>query len=324
MKSTIIYLAIIWSQCLLSVHSQTFLTLPDSNAVWIVSETSSAGDFYYEYSVGSDPNDTVINSISYTKIYITDASDFPFYAGAFRCDSAGKAFFVPPYVGYTEEHLWYDFSLNTGDTVRDVALNDMQPGFVGEYDFKVDSTKNINVGPYGLKGLYLTPIAPYPPFYTFNSLVWVEGIGSLNGGIYNMYMCGISANSLRCMSKNDTVFYYTTINDCEIFEEDEFIYILDDCKVPVGGLNEEIIKNYKSSEIKIYPNPAANHITIETNEFINNSPNVEIIDPIGRIVKSTIINNNKTVISIEDLQPAIYYCKVSGDRIFDVEKFIKQ
>lgn len=77
------------------------------------------------------------------------------------------------------------------------------------------------------------------------------------------------------------------------------------------------------SNVKVYPNPAENQITIEISKLSFNSLNLEIIDEVGRIVKSSIIDNNKTVISIEDLRPGIYYCRVSGDRIFNVEKFIK-
>jgi len=262
-----------------SIQCQEYMALPDSIAVWIVGNSSSAGDFYYEYSIDSYPNDTIIDSTRYTKIYITDASDYNFYAGAFRSDSSGKAFFVPPYVGYTDEHLWYDFSLSTGDTVRDIALNDMQPGLVGEYDFKVDSTRILSVGPYGLKCLHLSPIPPYPPFYTHNSLVWVEGIGSLNGGIYNMYMCGISASSLTCMSKNDTIFYYTNSIDCEVFEEQEFIYSPGICKVPVSVQD---LGNLKNKEAKI-ASISEGEVTISN--LPSDCINIHIYNQLGSLVE---------------------------------------
>jgi len=284
------------------IKSQDYIPLPDSNAVWIVANTSSAGDFYYEYSIGSTPNDTIINSIKYTKIYITDALDYNFYAGAFRSDSGGKAFFVPPYVGYTDEHLWYDFNLVEGDTIRNVALNDMQPGLVGEYDFKVDSTQILSVGPYGLKCLYLTPVPPYPPFYTFNSLVWVEGIGSLNGGIYNMYMCGLSASSLRCIAKNDTIYYYTDFIDCEIFEEDEFIYNPGECKVPVGVIDKDALL---FNETRIFSNTKGG---ILISNLLSGRNSIHVYNQIGSNVytKSLMINNSNRELQITDLVTGFY------------------
>ena len=83
--------------------------------------------------------------------------------------------------------------------------------------------------------------------------------------------------------------------------------------------------NYNSLEtVKIYPNPAENQVTIEILKFSSHSLSLEIIDDLGRIVKSTNVSDNKTTISIEDLRPGIYYCRVSGEGIYNVEKIIKQ
>ena len=54
------------------------------------------------------------------------------------------------------------------------------------------------------------------------------------------------------------------------------------------------------SQVKIYPNPAENQITIEISKLSSNSLSLEIIDELGRTVKSTSISDNTTVISIED------------------------
>ena len=77
------------------------------------------------------------------------------------------------------------------------------------------------------------------------------------------------------------------------------------------------------SQVKIYPNPAENQITIEISKLSSNSLSLEIIDELGRIVKSANISDNKTTISIEDLRPGIYYCRVSGEDIYNVQKIIR-
>ena len=151
----------------------------------------SVGTFYIEYFLKQFHDDTLINQKRYTKIF-SRFEDETIYAGAFRNDTSGKVYFVPPVEDYVEEHLWYDFSLNVGDTAFDVALNDMWPGIEGLYDLYVDSVTYINVGPYYLKCILLIPIEPDPLHYNGNYLVWIEKIGSLIGGIYNMYLCGLN------------------------------------------------------------------------------------------------------------------------------------
>jgi len=81
----------------------------------------------------------------------------------------------------------------------------------------------------------------------------------------------------------------------------------------------------KIREIKfhIYPNPAENQIAIEISRLSSNSMSLEIFDEAGRVVKTSKISDKKSMISIDDLRPGIYYCKVGDDRNFSVEKFIK-
>lgn len=117
-------------------------------------------------------------------------------------------------------------------------------------------------------------------------------------------------------SPDGTCWRGTVNNDGQIVFE-----ALDIC--PEDGTTSVSEPSPIPSNIKVYPNPAENQITIEISKLSFNSLNLEIIDEIGRIAKSSIINNNQTVISIEDLQPGIYYCRVSGDQTFGVEKFIK-
>ena len=47
----------------------------------------------------------------------------------------------------------------------------------------------------------------------------------------------------------------------------------------------------------------------------SNSLKIEIIEELGRTVKTTNITDNETTISIVDLRPGIYYCIVSGEDI---------
>jgi len=124
------------------VYAQGYMPLPDSNAHWIVNSYDSDFSFYYLYGLSSHANDTIINSISYTKLYsyLNWGSDrrldpkndmFPAnherinklgflinrvdstYVGAFRNAPGGKTFFIPNTdMKFQEEVLLHDFSAN--------------------------------------------------------------------------------------------------------------------------------------------------------------------------------------------------------------------
>ncbi len=68
----------------------------------------------------------------------------------------------------------------------------------------------------------------------------------------------------------------------------------------------------------IYPNPANDYIEIE----INNSEikKIEVLDILGKIVKSTSVIQNKSIIQIDDLKSGVYFITI--DR--QTQKFIKQ
>lgn len=104
------------------------------------------------------------------------------------------------------------------------------------------------------------------------------------------------------------------------YQHDAYLVIIDSV-VFVG--QQEYPDQLFNGMLEIYPNPAKNQITLEISKLNFKSLDLEIIDDFGRTVKTSIILDNETTINIDDLTPGIYYCKVSGDRIFNVVKFIK-
>jgi len=117
-------------------------------------------------------------------------------------------------------------------------------------------------------------------------------------------------------SPDGTCWRGTVNNDGQIVFE-----ALEVC--PEDGTTSVSEPSPDNTNVKIYPNPAENQITIEISKLSSNSLNLEIIDELGRTVRSTNISDNKTIISLEDLRPGIYYCRVSGEDIYNVEKIIK-
>lgn len=81
------------------------------------------------------------------------------------------------------------------------------------------------------------------------------------------------------------------------------------------------IKDNTKPEFQIFPNPAKNTITIQTNAFTNNNVNIKIYNKIGETVyeEKTLLKPNHTI-NVEPLQKGIYIL----DIIDESEYFIRQ
>jgi len=286
--------------------AQNYLPLPDSNATWIIVDDSSQGTFYGEYVLNPFLDDTLINNIEYHKIFSKDGNNQLYYAGAFRSSSDGKTYYVPSFWNSTQEYLWYDLTKNVGDTVNDVALNYLE-SFEGTFNLIVDSIKFKNAGPYNLKCLFLSAIPPVPTGYNGNPIVWVEHIGSLNGGIFNVYACGLNMTSLKCMSNNDTT-YYSPINpvSCFFWEEIDFTFQQGTCDLYVG-IND---LNQENQKICIFPNPADNYLFIEN--LPSGNIDVCIYNAFGQMVFNKRYNsfdNNNITLQHEFMQ-GVFFIKL--------------
>jgi len=76
----------------------------------------------------------------------------------------------------------------------------------------------------------------------------------------------------------------------------------------------------KTSIFKIYPNPAQNFITVETNTNIGN---LYIFDLNGKCVSSNKIISNNSIIDVSQLQKGIYILKYIQNNSIQVKKMIK-
>jgi hypothetical protein len=318
-----------------SLFAQSYMPLPDSNAHWIVNSYDSDFSFYYLYGLSSHANDTIINSISYTKLYsyLNWGSDrrldqkndmFPAnherinksgflinrvdstYIGAFRNAPGGKTFFIPNTdMKFQEEVLLHDFSANVGDTVRQVAIYNVYEE-LGLYDCKVDSVKYKTNGPYSHKCLYLTPVDSLL-YYLGNSLVWVEKIGSLNNGILNSVECFAVTDALICMSANDTVFYTDdAIWPGCFYPSFELTYESGNCMEP-NGIGDK--KNNNILLLSAYPNPSSDYVVFEMQKAVQNSI-ITIFDITGRPVAAFPLTGEKTVWETAGVKPGVYLYKL--------------
>ena len=91
---------------------------------------------------------------------------------------------------------------------------------------------------------------------------------------------------------------------------------------PINCSSVGIKVSEKLTDLKVYPNPANQFLTVESNNEINF---LVITDVVGRVIFSSTLKNNKQIIDIKNFNNGIYYLKVtdkSGST--SVFKWLKQ
>ncbi len=81
--------------------------------------------------------------------------------------------------------------------------------------------------------------------------------------------------------------------------------------------------NFNNNTIKVYPNPAGDHITITMQNTNNKKHIAEIYDMQGRLFLSTEIKNQSTNIDVSEYPKGIYLLKITGDSGVWVKKIVK-
>jgi len=92
--------------------------------------------------------------------------------------------------------------------------------------------------------------------------------------------------------------------------------------VTQNGATPNSLGDVKSSEIKVYPNPAKNELIIENENLNKENETVQIIDFSGRIIIISQFepSNSQLTIDVSHLQSGIYLLKIGNYR----SKFIKE
>lgn len=318
-KNNILFLLVGIAILHFTINAQTYLPLPDSNATWITGSSCSQGTGYMKFVVNSHSSDTIINSKVYNKIYQV-GEILKEYAGAYRSCSDGRTFIIPSFPIDTVEYLLFDISKKPGDTIKYVALFTDYMSITGLYDLVVDSVQYKDSGPYSLKCLFLKVIPPLPPGYNNNPIVWVERIGCLNGGIFNMYRFGLTTEYLKCMSKDDTVLYYAGFSNYWFSENFYLEYDTGFCELPPASIDEDVSESYRAT---IYPNPFTEHV------ILTNPPSKPFEVWIYTITGERVYFNeynlsiNNVIIDC-NFDPGIYIIKIISDyELITVKKIIK-
>ena len=77
------------------------------------------------------------------------------------------------------------------------------------------------------------------------------------------------------------------------------------------------------SQVKVYPNPATDHINFELYNIDNSNISIQLFDVSGRLVKESSTSTNKCRMNLSDLQSGTYIASVSiNDKVFEKKSII--
>ena len=259
----------------LLLSGQHYNPFPDSNAIWRVDRRPygvSIGEYYlYQYTIKGD---TVIGGNDYKIINRSGKKAngtlyFNVNIGFIRDDTVAKKVYFRFNNGISDT-LLFDFSLNIGDTLRNM-LN--VPNSYG-YTLFVDSIDSILLANKYYKRFILGAIDPFGNPSVLEPPYLIEGIGSSFGliePIDELYM-DATGYTLWCFSLDDTTLFPS--------------FTPDPCEMIVGI--EEPENN--SPAMTIAPNPFSNETTISYSLTKSDQVTLSIYDITRRLV--TVLENN--------------------------------
>ena len=273
----------------LSLFAQNFIS---PNKQWNV---RLSGGYGYTTEIFKIEGDSLVDSISYNKIWVSSDSLATFTFQGLLREESNIVYYIPPDLSVG---VLYDFNLEIGDTtsVKNIFCgNEVIPITVVNID-TVDyfgvSRKRWQLDSYGGSDEF-----------------WVEGIGSLNGPLYTKYWYCIVCPvwELLCFHNNDTLKYIMPYET--------------DCYQNTIGVNE----NDDNNNFYIKPNPInrGNAIYIKTNTIPNS---ISIFNSSGLLIKKLTQNRDKTIkIETNDFKSGIYLISISTneDRVKTQKLMIK-
>lgn len=250
-----------------STEAQNNNPVPDSGAYWTeISQAPFSDCNNYSYTINRD---TAIKGVQYNVLWKTGIVahynqsfgcgqlkyTYSNYAGAYRSDTSGnRVYFIRPQDSI--EVLLYDFSLQAGDTVKNIYRD-----AISDTDLVIRRVDTIHLNNTIYKKFIIDDCSssPFP-----DTIYWIEGIGS-NRGFLPDYRCfnfgGITA--LECFNRGNTVIYNYNASSCNLITS--------------------IAKSKQDRFFKIYPNPAYGLVNMESKETIER---VEIYNMQGQLVSS--------------------------------------
>lgn len=287
----------------------TYKPFPTNNAIWSEkylkwNTTNQNYDVYYN-KFALTGEDTLMHNKVYKKLYYftgnTFIKDSAICFGGLREDSLKRVYIKsdsalanqisPKPIGTQHEVALYDFSLNVGDTTSffndsSITVSKIDTILLGSvYRKQFSFQRNFNDGIN--QTMYLT------------KLKWIEGIGSINSGLYyfdmDEFIVGgeYDDNRLLCFTQNNqSVYVANGVANC----------------FPISGLTN---LQHTISQANIFPNPTNHMLTISVTT--STIKTVKIYNLTGQLVlESNLSNTHQNQINIDAslLKTGLYQCVI--------------
>lgn len=267
---------------IISVKAAKAISFVDTTKIWTVAEYSFGGNVFttfYKFE-----GDTTFGAIAYKKLMLSmDSMNAWYYFRALREDQSGKVYIYDQ--GGSIDRPYYDFSLNTGDTLHQPVQDICYPEMI------VDSIDQITLLNGEIrKRMYMG--GTYPE-------IWIEGFGSSSGpGYVALFSCTTDMLAeLNCVFENDTLKFHNPTYPT--------------CYVSFVGIEE----TSPFSNWTLAPNPFSDFSKLTLKSDNKRPKNLRIFDMHGRMVIEQLkLSSNEITIEKKQLTAGIYLFKVSDDR----------
>lgn len=153
----------------------------------------------------------------------------------------------------------------------------------------------------------------YPPM----DYLWSWGDGTYDSIAYPSHLYDTAGTYTICLSITDSLGCTSTYCDSSYLQKDPNTIISVDVIPPtITG----ITTNEPPDKIKVYPNPANNEITIESEQLSM----IEIFNIQGQLLKTIKANTNNTNIDISGFAKGLYFVKLNNSSTTFIKKFVKE
>lgn len=244
---------------------------------WMTKDFADGTPFFRMYKIGGD---TTINSMTYKKVEIHEDTlpNIWTTANYFVRESNGQVF------KYVNNNEWVilNFNLAVGDTINEP--------FTEFYVTEIDSIEMLN-------GAMRQRITFENPTYNCIAPPLIEGVGNAQYPPFWDWYCWDLVNELLvCFYENEELVFSTGVDICENTTAAETIFLA-------------------KNNIKIFPNPTDEILTIDNLPKDRLLKNVQIFDVVGKLILEKQYNykikNERENISISNLRQGSYVLKIN-------------
>ena len=281
-------------------NDTTYYPLVQEGKVWSVLTREGPSPWNYKFSTTQMAlfGDTLIDDVLYKKMYASE-KEFPEFSqdwtlqNFIREDEDKKVWYKKN--SSSEEKLFYDFSLEIGDTLPENLGYEINEKVIVE-----DITYKIMQNGQERKVWHLTYYHCYYDFSTDTlicnatsySETWIEGIGSNFGVLESISATLVGAVTyLLCVHENEKL----------VFNNNGW-----------GGVcykTDSTAVNAYKNKVNIYPNPTKGRLYIEVNESMN-IYEISLVNIQGQIVRG--YESSATQLDVSGIAEGIYFIKLSS------------